>query len=109
MGWYAVEARKCTCCKDVPVRYLVYNAPRVEGIDGKGLLAMSFDWDRLCHVGGWYPLDGLDVGDRVPREPAPTPNPVRPKATKGSAAPKPPESAPEPKPDPAKKGQLQMF
>lgn len=76
VGRYSVEARLCSCCKNPKVRYFVRNIPRTEGIDGDGLLAGGAHWSRLCHTIGWYPLDGLDRDDAIPREGAP-PKPKR--------------------------------
>lgn len=53
IGWYRVVARQAA--PDEPIRYFLFNVDGTAGIDGKGLLAGGRDWNRFCHVRGWYP------------------------------------------------------
>lgn len=64
IGWYVVEARQA---EGGPVRYFLRNIPREGGLDGRGLLAGGRRWPEFCHVRGWYPLPGLEVGAPLPR------------------------------------------
>lgn len=71
--WYRVEHRAGR--ENGRPRFFVY--------DGQRPVAMALHWDRLCHVLNWYPLDGLEPGQRIPRtaakpasKPKPKPAPV---------------------------------
>jgi hypothetical protein len=76
IGNYTVEARKCTidkCPCDGVTRYFLYNMHRRGGIDGKGLLAAGRNWERFCHLRGWY--DDPSSVERQPVESASSPAP----------------------------------
>ncbi len=72
ISYYNVEARLCTCCTDPPVRYYVHSI-------GGALLSMALTWRRLCHAMNWYPMDGLEPGERIPREAPKAPNKPKPR------------------------------
>lgn len=61
---YSVECRRLATNAKHPIWYYVRN---VEGT----ALAFDHDWDRLCHVQGWYPMAGLDPDQALPRKEAP--------------------------------------
>lgn len=66
LGWYRIEARRCSCCSEPRTRYIVRNIPRTGGLDGAGLLSMAFDWDRLLHGMGFYcHPDADELGAKV--------------------------------------------
>lgn len=58
--------------------------------EGGEVLSMAYEWDRMCHQLGWYPLDGLAITDRLPETQPPAPT----KAERAAKAPRPKLVAP---------------
>lgn len=69
LGLETLEARVCPdlkCACGQRPRYFA----RVDG----ALVGMGYDWDRMLHVRGHWPLNGLQLGDRLPKLGIASPN-----------------------------------